>query len=46
MFHRHVYQRCVKNQNLIKRYFEINFLLTTNSPVKVKHLEKHFQNKG
>ena len=46
MFLRHVYQCCMKNRNLNKTFFEINFLLTTNSRVKVNHPEKHFQNKG
>ena len=45
-FPRHVYQCGIKNGNLIEPYFKISIMLTTNDPVKLEYLEKHFKNKG
>ena len=45
-FPRHVYHCGIKNGKLNEPYFEINIMLTTNDPLKLEYLEKHFQNKG
>ena len=45
-FSRHVCQCGIKNGNLTEPFFEIKFMLTTNDPVELEYLQKHFQNRN